>query len=238
MKTQLISAGLSKNLFPLTEMLQHYGHTGRTGSFTINHGQEQAKIYLMTGILAHAEAPSFSGEDALVEILTWNNPNYEWVDFDAPQRTTMSSGVQDFLLHFIQLQASGELETRRKQAPNASKPEMANSEMFSYEMSLEISSTEMRAFTYLITTPQLRLGRHVDNDLVLPDSSISRRHAILIVSNDSILVRDLGSMNGININGLPQTQGLLHHGDLLRIGEVNLNVNISSVPKSGVAIAA
>lgn len=238
MKTQLISKGFGSGMFPLTEMLQHYGQTGRTGSFLITHATEQAKVYLVSGFITHAETAYLSGEEAMLEILTWNNPSYDWIDSETPQHMTMSSVVQDVLLNFIQLQSSGELDLMRQKSNLSSITRNIASEPCFYEMNLDISSSELRPFTFLIQTPQVRIGRHTDNDLLLTDSSISRKHAILIVSNDAILVRDLGSMNGISINGHLQTQGLLHNNDLLRIGEVNINVRICTVSKPAEAAAA
>lgn len=229
METKLIASGFGAGLFPLTEMLQHYGHTGRTGAFLVSYGEEQGKIHLMTGIIAHAETPRLSGDNALLEILSWPGPSYDWVESETPRQMTMSSVVQDFLLRFIQMQSSGELELLRKDIANFQKTRNIQSEENLYQMSLEISSKELRPFTYNIKSRQVRIGRHADNDLVLSDSSVSRKHAILIVNNDAILVRDLGSMNGISLNGQPQTQGLVHNGDLLRIGEVDMNINISTV---------
>lgn len=238
MNTQLISKGAGAGMFPLTEMLQHYGQTGRTGSFLITHAADQAKIYLVSGIIAHAETAFHSGEVAMLEILSWGNPSYDWIDDEVPRHMTMSSVVQDELLNFIQLQSSGELEMIRKNSNPLNKTRSLTTEPCFYEMNLDISSKELRPFTFSIKSPQVRIGRHTENDLILTDSSISRKHAILIVSNDAILVRDLGSMNGISINGQLQTQGLLRNNDLLRIGEVNLNVKISIITKPSIATAA
>ncbi len=232
METKLIASGFGAGLFPLTEMLQHYGHTGRTGAFLISYGEDQGKIHLMTGIIAHAETSLLSGDNAMLEILTWPGPNYDWVESETPRQMTMSSVVQDFLLNFIQMQSSGELDTLRKDSANFQKTRNIQIEENLYQMNLDISSKELRPFTYIIKSRQVRIGRHAENDLVLSDSSVSRKHAILIVNSDAILVRDLGSMNGISLNGQSQTQGLLHNGDLLRIGEVNINISISTVANS------
>lgn len=51
------------------------------------------------------------------------------------------------------------------------------------------------------------LGRSPDNDIVLRDSSVSRRHAQILRRGDRFLIQDLGSRNGTWINGLPCTSG-------------------------------
>ncbi|NJK91400.1 MAG: FHA domain-containing protein [Blastochloris sp.] len=238
METKLIASGFGAGLFPLTEMLQHYGHTGRTGCFLVKHEEDLGKVHLMTGIIAHAETSLLSGDAAMFEILSWPSPSYDWIESETPDHMTMSSVVQDFLLRFIQAQGSGELEQIRKESLLSQKTRNIGNLEEEFSMSLEITSKELRPFTYKIKTRQVRIGRHADNDLVLSDSSVSRKHAILVVNNDDILVRDLGSMNGISINGQNQTQGLLHHGDLLRIGEVNMDISITPVAKIVLAGAA
>jgi hypothetical protein len=235
METKLLASGFGAGLFPLTEMLQHYGQTGRTGAFLVSNGEEQGKIYLMTGIIAHAETPLLSGDDSLLEILSWSGPSYDWVESETPHQMTMSSVVQDFLLRFIQMQSSGELEQHRKDSTLSKKARSLHTEESLYHMSLDISSKELRPFTHIIKTRQVRIGRHAENDLVLSDSSVSRKHAILIINNDAILVRDLGSMNGISLCGQPQTQGLVHDGDLIRIGEVTIAVHISTIANTAAA---
>ena len=46
-----------------------------------------------------------------------------------------------------------------------------------------------------------RLGRQGDNDLVLLDTRISRRHARIVRDNDGYLLEDAGSRHGTFVNG-------------------------------------
>jgi hypothetical protein len=69
----------------------------------------------------------------------------------------------------------------------------------------------------------LVVGRQLDNDIQLVDSSVSRHHVEIRVQPDGILVRDLGSSNGTFINDgrlVPNTDALVRPGDRLRIGNV------------------
>jgi two-component system cell cycle response regulator len=65
------------------------------------------------------------------------------------------------------------------------------------------------------------LGRADDNDLVLLDEGVSRRHARVERHGDAWLVMDVGSRNGTLHNGQPLT-GVrrLKNGDLLKLGSV------------------
>ena len=65
------------------------------------------------------------------------------------------------------------------------------------------------------------IGRHPDCDAVLQTSvKVSRRHCCLAQVNDHYMIRDLGSMNGIRLNGDRVREGDLHAGDEVSIGDV------------------
>ncbi|QDT44901.1 Glycogen accumulation regulator GarA [Gimesia alba] len=66
------------------------------------------------------------------------------------------------------------------------------------------------------------VGRHPDCDIVITDSpKISRKHCCLAIVNDRPVVRDLGSMNGVFVNGKQiDQQAWLKLNDELKIGNV------------------
>jgi pSer/pThr/pTyr-binding forkhead associated (FHA) protein len=78
---------------------------------------------------------------------------------------------------------------------------------------------------YDLAARELAVGRAVDNDIVLDDPSLSRKHAKLRrVSPDELEVEDLGSSNGTYVNGRKVGRGGVRPGDLLRFGELNFRV--------------
>jgi len=67
------------------------------------------------------------------------------------------------------------------------------------------------------------VGRAESNDLVLRETSVSRRHAMLSPSIEGAwMVRDLGSANGIFLNGKAVKETPLKDSDVLAIGEYSL----------------
>ncbi len=66
----------------------------------------------------------------------------------------------------------------------------------------------------------LILGRSPDCDAVLPDPTVSRRHAELTATPHSLVIRDLGSSNGTTINGVRVSTGELFPGDSVLFGKV------------------
>lgn len=73
-----------------------------------------------------------------------------------------------------------------------------------------------------LTAPVINIGRHSDNDLILPDPHISRHHAQLRVIHQRYVIFDAGSTGGVLLNGKPITQATLRSGDVLRLGATNL----------------
>ena len=71
----------------------------------------------------------------------------------------------------------------------------------------------------------LRVGRLASFELVLDDSSVSRKHAEVRGDADGQwTVRDLESTNGTFVNGKRVVQAKLAVGDRLRVGRVELKV--------------
>jgi NADPH-dependent 2,4-dienoyl-CoA reductase/sulfur reductase-like enzyme/pSer/pThr/pTyr-binding forkhead associated (FHA) protein len=64
------------------------------------------------------------------------------------------------------------------------------------------------------------LGRDQNNDIVLADAEVSRRHAEVFPGPDGFYIRDLGSSNGVIVNRTKITNPyLLTHGDYAIIGD-------------------
>src|SRR6516165_3040937 len=70
----------------------------------------------------------------------------------------------------------------------------------------------------LLDKPILLLGRHPECDIQIDSRKISRRHCCIAQISDYLVVRDLGSTNGIRINGVRVAEGRLTAGDELTIG--------------------
>ncbi|MGX1881713.1 FHA domain-containing protein [Streptomyces sp. NPDC055287] len=65
----------------------------------------------------------------------------------------------------------------------------------------------------------VRIGRAADNDLVVDDLIVSRRHAELRARPDGTYeIADLGSHNGTYLNGQPVSVALVSPGDIVGIG--------------------
>ncbi len=63
------------------------------------------------------------------------------------------------------------------------------------------------------------IGRSLDNDIVLADSSVSRHHAAIASGNGGFRLRDLGSQNGTFVRGERINEAPLSNGDPVRVGD-------------------
>ncbi|HRD65262.1 MAG TPA: sigma 54-interacting transcriptional regulator [Candidatus Competibacter sp.] len=66
--------------------------------------------------------------------------------------------------------------------------------------------------------PSVRIGTASDNDLVLTDRAVSRRHAEILMTPDGLLLRDLGSTNGTFINDVRITEAYVPEHAECRLG--------------------
>jgi len=64
----------------------------------------------------------------------------------------------------------------------------------------------------------IRVGRDPENELRIDDESISSFHAEIVLADGFHVLRDLGSTNGVRINGERVHEARLSDGDLVRFG--------------------
>ncbi|MBE9523575.1 MAG: FHA domain-containing protein [Chloroflexi bacterium] len=78
-------------------------------------------------------------------------------------------------------------------------------------------------------TGAITLGREPNCDIHISDRQVSRIHARIIPAEDGILIKDLGSKNGIHVNGQRIKQpALLRDGDIVHIALAQKFVYLSS----------
>jgi hypothetical protein len=76
-----------------------------------------------------------------------------------------------------------------------------------------------RGREFVLINAETTLGRGADNDIILTDIAVSRRHIVLINDGARYGIRDLSSGNGTLINGI-RIQGdvFIHDGDQFELG--------------------
>src|SRR5262249_41921114 len=92
----------------------------------------------------------------------------------------------------------------------------------------------------LLDKPILLVGRHPECDIQIDSRKISRRHCCIAQVGDYLIIRDLGSTNGIRINGNRVSEGKLAGGDEVTIGNHRYQLRWDSIapaaaPRPGAA---
>ena len=65
-------------------------------------------------------------------------------------------------------------------------------------------------------------GRDPGSDIFLDDVTVSRRHAEFLSERGELQVVDIGSLNGVYVNGQPIDSAVLTNGDEIQMGKFRL----------------
>ncbi|MDQ3493260.1 MAG: FHA domain-containing protein, partial [Chloroflexota bacterium] len=71
----------------------------------------------------------------------------------------------------------------------------------------------------------LRVGRGPENDIVLADERVSRRHGSFTTRQGALIYSDGGSTNGSLVNGSLVSEIALGSGDVVRLGNTTLSIH-------------
>lgn len=77
-----------------------------------------------------------------------------------------------------------------------------------------------------ITRDEIFAGRSLDNDFVISDISVSRKHFKIKREGDHFLAQDMGSGNGIRVNGAKSPSSTLYHNDVIVAGARQIKFEI------------
>ena len=80
--------------------------------------------------------------------------------------------------------------------------------------------------TILLTGRLIVLGRHWDNDVVIKDPTVSRRHALIMETRRGFVLRDLDSANGTFVNdvNIGAVEHVLRSGSRIRLGAIEVTL--------------
>ncbi len=92
-------------------------------------------------------------------------------------------------------------------------------------LKLIIEDDEGRKTVVPFVRDEITIGRQEGNTIRLTERNVSRRHARLLRQNGHVLIEDLGSYNGIRVNGdRIKGQVTIADGDLVQIGDYDLAI--------------
>jgi transcriptional regulator with PAS, ATPase and Fis domain len=91
-----------------------------------------------------------------------------------------------------------------------------------YKYKLVVTTGPNVGREYIVESDLVRVGANPDNDIVIPDGTVSRHHLEILVEEDGHVVRDLGSTNGTDISGCRIKEAYLYPGAQIGLGDVVL----------------
>ncbi len=94
--------------------------------------------------------------------------------------------------------------------------------MSGYELLIIKGPNEGQA--YLLKGDEVIIGRDPDCELTLDDITLSRKHARIARHSNDLAIEDLGSANGVFVNGVQEKKSILRVDDHLTLGKVEMRL--------------
>lgn len=85
---------------------------------------------------------------------------------------------------------------------------------------------------YPLNKSHVVIGRDVNCDVMVNHHSVSRRHAEIVRLAEGYLFRDIGGKNGCFVNGQRVQEYLLQEGDVVAVGDIQLNFEAPRRPQA------
>jgi pSer/pThr/pTyr-binding forkhead associated (FHA) protein len=99
---------------------------------------------------------------------------------------------------------------------------IANIMPLSQRAYLEISGSQNKDGIFELSEKRVVIGRSTECDIQLVVQNVSRRHAAILFRHEEYLIEDLGSTNGVFVNGVRVMKCVLRNSDQIEIGGVRL----------------
>ncbi len=101
-------------------------------------------------------------------------------------------------------------------------------------MTLTVITGQAERRRYRFSEGRVSIGRDASNDVVCNDPSISRVHAEMWLEEGTWHIRDCGSTNGMQVNGLSVDSAELRQGDKISMGRVAFTYSTDGLQRSSV----
>jgi pSer/pThr/pTyr-binding forkhead associated (FHA) protein len=98
---------------------------------------------------------------------------------------------------------------------------------------LVVLSEGLTGNTYELKVDKTTIGRLEDNAFQIAEPSVSSHHCEILLRGNEIIVKDLNSTNGTFINGEKISEGALKHGQILRLGSIDIRLETAPAAPPG-----
>ena len=87
---------------------------------------------------------------------------------------------------------------------------------------LSLLNDETKSSSWLLTNGIHKIGRLETKEIILDDVTVSRNHAFISVDDETVIITDEKSTNGIFVNGELTDESALTSGSRIQIGKFSL----------------
>src|SRR4051812_29441225 len=91
---------------------------------------------------------------------------------------------------------------------------------------LVVLSEGLTGRSHELKVDKTTIGRLEDNSFQISEQSVSSHHCEVLLQGNDVLIRDLNSTNGTYINGEKITEKVLKTGQILRLGQVEVRLEV------------
>lgn len=100
---------------------------------------------------------------------------------------------------------------------------------------ITVADRNPQPYRFQLDRQKVNLGRGSDNDIVIEDGSASVKHAVMERIDGGYQLRDLGSTNGIKLDGERKEIIPLRHGLTVKIGDVSFDFTLTEEEREALA---
>lgn len=209
------------NLFTIPEQVQAFAQSRKTGQIAVLNAKPEASLYLQDGEIVHAELGGRDGLDAAIALINLPDAITEFrVGIHSPRRTVHMPHVQ-ILCEAARVsdENAARIHVNGSAIPVIGSPEEIKTTRLAGEPMVHIF-VQGREKTYAIKPGLVYVGRTSNNDIVVPDPTVSSHHASIERTSQGIIMRDLDSRNGTFLRGQRVKECWLGDNDQIAFGAV------------------
>jgi len=94
---------------------------------------------------------------------------------------------------------------------------------------LVVLSAGLTGRTHELKADKTTIGRVEDNTFQIAEASVSSHHCEVLLQGNDVVIKDLNSTNGTFINGEKVSESPLKPGQTLRLGQVEMRLEVEGV---------
>ncbi len=106
---------------------------------------------------------------------------------------------------------------------NHTKPIKNQEDQSGIKYVLSVLNSDMLGSSWMLQDGEFTIGRQSKHHIILDDITVSRSHASILISEDSVQIFDNNSTNGVYLNNIIiDVKQIIKSGDKLQIGKFHL----------------